>query len=179
MRLHFNYLEVAQIGDAVLALVTTDGSVSLATPNQLAGVSRITRARCREANEHQFSNPDERLAFIRQGLVANRQLANTPDGYGVLNGQKAAEHFIVSRRIPLQNVQAMLLMTDGLAFPGAKNEDELGVVEAVSHVQRKGLVNYALWLVEQEQADSACLRFPRVKVSDDKTGIWISRGGAS
>ena len=177
VRLHFDYLEVAQIGDAVLALVNTDGNVTLATPNQLAGVSRITRARCHEANERKFSSAGERLAFIRQGLLANRQLANIPNGYGVLNGQKAAENFIVSQRIPLQNVQAMLLMTDGLAFPGAKNEDELGVVEAVSHVQRMGLVDYARWLVEQEQADSACLRFPRAKVSDDKTGIWLEAVG--
>ncbi|MBS3986047.1 MAG: protein phosphatase 2C domain-containing protein [Selenomonadales bacterium] len=174
VRLHADYLEVAQIGDAVLALVQADGSVTLATPNQLVGVSRITRERCREANERVFSCANERHAFIREGLLANRQLANTQGGYGVLNGQPEAESFICSRRIRRESVQALLLMTDGLAFPGTEHEDGLGIPEVIAHVQLMGLASYAQWLLEQEQEDRACLRFPRAKVSDDKTGIWLS-----
>lgn len=174
VRLHADYLEVAQIGDAVLAVVQADGSATLATPNQLAGVSRITRQRCREVNERRFTCASERHAFIREGLLKNRHLANTLGGYGVLNGQREAESFIYSRRIQMKQAPSLLLMTDGLAFPGTENEDGLGALEVVAHVQRMGLANYAQWLQEQEQADSSCLRFPRVKASDDKTGIWLS-----
>jgi len=173
VRLGQDHIEVAQIGDAVLALLYNDSSITLATPNQLAAVSRITRGRCREAAERDFASLSERHAFIRQGLLTNRQLANRPGGYGVLNGQVEAEYFIVSRRIPLHNVKALLLMTDGLAFPGAESDDELGVDEVVKHVQRMGLAAYVNWLLGVEQEDSACRRFPRVKVSDDKTAIEL------
>jgi len=36
-----------------------------------------------------------------------------------------------------------------------------------------GLAAYVNWLLGVEQEDSACRRFPRVKVSDDKTAIEL------
>ncbi|MBT9156584.1 MAG: hypothetical protein DDT37_01571 [Firmicutes bacterium] len=180
VRLSDTYLEIAQIGDAVVEILYADGRAVLATPDQLATVSETTRQKCIEARAAGCNSPSELMDFLRPHLVANRRLANRPGGYGVLNGMPAAADFIFSQRIPLADITGVLLMTDGLrtkgTVPFVRDEaDGLGVEAVVKHVHSMGLAGYISWLLSLEQEDSTCLRYPRVKVSDDKTAIWLSR----
>lgn len=70
----------------------------------------------------------------------------------------------------------LLLMTDGFAAL----VDSYGAYDAASLMEAvwaHGLAALAAELRGIEQADSACTRYPRFKVSDDATALWLRIGG--
>ncbi|MDF2961389.1 MAG: hypothetical protein K0S39_3124, partial [Paenibacillus sp.] len=48
-----------------------------------------------------------------------------------------------------------------------------GLEAVVAAVVEDSLQQYANWLISVETEDSECRKYPRFKVSDDKTAIWI------
>ncbi|WP_156934255.1 vWA domain-containing protein [Paenibacillus zanthoxyli] len=99
---------------------------------------------------------------------------NTPEGYSVLNGMAEAEQFFEYGRINRIRLQSLLLVSDGLFYPDeGDTADEDAVKSLVHQVSKNGLTRYAEWLLQIEREDAECIRYPRFKVSDDKTGIYI------
>jgi hypothetical protein len=80
-------------------------------------------------------------------------------------------------RISRSQLKALLIVSDGLFLPSGyrlpNGEAASGMEALVRMVSEKSLGGYAQWLLELEQSDPECLRFPRFKPSDDKTGIWM------
>jgi hypothetical protein len=75
-------------------------------------------------------------------------------------------------RIPVQRGDGLLLMSDGFAAL----VDAYGAYDAAglfAAVEDRGLAAVADELRRIEQEDAACLKFPRFKVSDDATAIWL------
>ncbi|MGK6318650.1 SpoIIE family protein phosphatase [Sphingomonas sp. DT-204] len=79
-------------------------------------------------------------------------------------------------RIPCAPGDDLLLMTDGFAalVDGYAAYDAAGLMAAIAE---KDLAALAAELRGIEQADIACARFPRFKVSDDATALWLRIGG--
>ncbi|UIJ45804.1 serine/threonine-protein phosphatase [Sphingomonas cannabina] len=79
-------------------------------------------------------------------------------------------------RTPCAPGDELLLMTDGFAalVDSYAAYDTAGLMAAVAE---HGLAAVAAELREIEQADIACARFPRFKVSDDATALWLRIGG--
>lgn len=40
-------------------------------------------------------------------------------------------------------------------------------------MKTSGLTDYAQWLVNLENSDPECIEYPRFKISDDKSAVWI------
>ena len=77
-------------------------------------------------------------------------------------------------RISASSVVSLLLFSDGLYMPKPPGEsDRDSAAEIASLVREMGLPRYMAWLTELEESDPDCIRYPRVKKSDDKTAIWI------
>ncbi|WP_341366089.1 hypothetical protein [Yoonia sp. BS5-3] len=70
----------------------------------------------------------------------------------------------------------LLLMSDGFASL-VTDYQRYSAQELAAAVRSDGLARLAEEIREIEEADSACLRFPRFKVSDDATAMWLKIGG--
>ena len=104
--------------------------------------------------------PDESyFAPVARQLLYNRTMANTPDGYTVANGTPDTEAYIHEGHVSLADARSILLVSDGLFYPGH------GMEETFRQVSEHGLAEYAQRLEESERAGQTA--------SDDKTGIWI------
>lgn len=70
----------------------------------------------------------------------------------------------------------VVLMSDGFSclVSDYGRYDAAGLLSAIHN---KGLTQLVQDIRDIEQADSACLRYPRFKVSDDCTALWIRVGG--
>ncbi|QHT63040.1 protein phosphatase 2C domain-containing protein [Paenibacillus lycopersici] len=168
------WIEFAQLGDCMLAVYYADGTIRIATHDQLAHVDDRTKAAWAAAVAGGLSDTAELRARVRHQIVAGRALANRPGGYGVLNGDPACADYLEYGRISSSNVVALLLFSDGLYIPKPPGEsDKDSAVEIASQVRGLGLDRYLEWLTELENTDPACTRYPRMKKSDDKTAVWI------
>ncbi|NBD24451.1 protein phosphatase 2C domain-containing protein [Paenibacillus glycinis] len=174
VRVGSKWIEYAQLGDCMLAVYYADGTIRIATHDQLAHVDDRTKAAWQEGVAAGLTSSAELWAHARSQIVAGRALANRTGGYGVLNGDDACADFVEYGRISVSNVVSLLLFSDGLYMPKPPGEsDRDSAVQIASLVREMGLPRYMAWLTELEETDPDCTRYPRVKKSDDKTAIWI------
>lgn len=160
VRIGHRRIEYAQVGDCTLAAVYEDGSVRVLSRDSVAFLDRLA-----------LNSPAE----LRSGIIArNRLLANTPDGYPCLNGDPRVADYLEYGSIHRIRVQGLLLLTDGLFDLTAHRSDQPDLSRIVSFVLDQSLDDYVDWLVRVEHDDHDCVNYPRFKLSDDKTGIWIA-----
>jgi len=117
----------------------------------------------------------ERPYEVTTQLQRNRQYANQPDGYSVINGEPELLHHLESGRIARQGLKHLLMMTDGIypwlpAYPLAAERSH----HFVQDVIHQGLQVYVDQLSRWEVEDPECRQSERFKMSDDKTGILIT-----
>ncbi|WP_165822679.1 protein phosphatase 2C domain-containing protein [Paenibacillus montanisoli] len=174
VRVSPKWIEFAQAGDCMLAVYYADRSIRIVTNDQLAHVDDRTKAVWAEGIAAGLTSRAELFEYSMPTIRKGRQLANTDDGYGVINGDPAFPDHAEFGRISRTNVKALLLFTDGLympKLPGEPDKDSAGEIAGL--VREKGLPRYIEWLTELEESDPDCTRYPRVKKSDDKTALWI------
>jgi hypothetical protein len=110
-------------------------------------------------------------------IIEDRRVARSRAGQHVL-GVNAAETMAIidTARFDVAIGDELLLMTDGMVAL----VDSYGVHDAPSlfaAVRAQGLAALGTALRAIERDDAACLRYPRFKVSDDATALWVRIGG--
>lgn len=76
---------------------------------------------------------------------------------------------------PVSVGDELLLMSDGFASL-VTDYERYSATELFGSVRSKGLAVLAQEIRDIEQKDATCLRFPRFKVSDDATAMWLKVG---
>lgn len=172
-RVRETYVEYVQAGDCMLFAKYADGSYRRVTRDQVAHVDRITLEKRREAIAKGLTEPGEIRSYLYPTLCDNRKKTNTREGYAVLNGEEEFSRFLEAGRLSRACLVRLYAVTDGLFHTlDGVNPDEAWI-RMLERIDKEGLEAYAHDLVRLEQADPECLVFPRLKVSDDKTGIVL------
>ncbi len=166
---HDDYVEYVQIADCMIFAVYSDGTVQSVTTDGVEHIDQRSLDKWQEGITNGLRNKRELREYVQPVLVENRSLCNCEGGYGVLNGEKEAEAFLVHGQISKINLKALILLTDGLTTSYANEK----WTEVVHRIIRDGLENYAMTLQKIEDEDHECLRFVRLKKSDDKTGLIV------
>ncbi|WP_010277749.1 PP2C family serine/threonine-protein phosphatase [Paenibacillus senegalensis] len=153
-------LRYAQLGDCMILTLNRQDEVRVLTRNQVKGINqRAVEKRERDRNQGLSVAEETFYADSIETASYCRHMANTPEGYGVANGQPEMTAYIESGEIPLTGIKAVLLITDGLFHPDLELED------VIRRVERRGLAAYADEL-DQLEAERGLHR-------DDRTGIFI------
>ncbi len=84
-----------------------------------------------------------------------------------MNGSPEFPLFLEKGTFNRANVENLYLITDGL-YSGAESWESL-----LDNMEAKGLKGYTDELYTREQDDAMLLAVPRLKVSDDKTGMVL------
>lgn len=178
VRISGNYIDYAQVGDCMIVAAYKDGTIRAVSRDQVAPVDFKMKRVLEDGIRQGITAKEELWARIKPMILHNKTRMNTLEGYSVMSGEPELADFIEYGRINRIGLQSLLLVTDGLFPPAADNpERETGMHNAVAdmtaRVTEMTLSGYAEWLLQLERDDAACIRYPRFKVSDDKTGIWI------
>lgn len=174
VRVTNHHLYFAQTGDTMILAVYEDG-VRVLTQPQIEHVDRIALEKWINLIQSGVHSQKELFVGIKEQLKENRHLANTPDGYGVLNGEEDAVEFVEYGRVNRQGLLHVLLFTDGLFFPKEVIPDEAHYWEFIANrLVGKGLKGCIDELVALEETDPECIQYPRFKKSDDKTVMMLS-----
>ena len=169
-----HHLYFAQTGDTMILAVYEDG-IRVLTQPQIEHVDRKALEKWIKMIQSGVHFQEELFAEIKEQLKENRYLANTREGYGVLNGEFDAVEFVEYGRVNRQGLLHVLLFTDGLFLPKEVVPDEAHYWEFITNMLvRKGLKGYIDDLVALEETDPECIQYPRFKKSDDKTVMMLS-----
>ncbi|WCR28833.1 protein phosphatase 2C domain-containing protein [Paenibacillus thiaminolyticus] len=174
-RVREDWIEYVQAGDCMLFAKYADGSYRRLTHDQVAPFDRALLHKRQEALELGIRESAEILRYLLPFQRENRFRANARGGYAVLNGDPELERGMEAGRISRSGLTAIYAVTDGF-FHGVDAEKQEEVwTPMLEAIDRQGLEAYAKRLIEREEADSDCSANPRLKISDDKSGIvWTS-----
>jgi serine/threonine protein phosphatase PrpC len=160
VRFHEKEIHFAQIGDCMIFATTRTGEFLVLTTDLVFGISKRAKQQREKERLEGKTIPNEDYYKIRKNsLTYNRYMANKENGYGVLNGDPAADHFLSTGVLPIEEYRDLLLISDGL-FPKDRNWDRM-----FSQIKKHGLDKYASDLIEYENSNNLA--------QDDKTGIFI------
>ncbi|WP_236561162.1 protein phosphatase 2C domain-containing protein [Pontibacillus sp. HMF3514] len=168
-------VEFIQTGDCMILVVYQDDHVRPLTHLQTEHLENKALNRWIELVQNGVNAREDLMNEVKDILISNRMKSNTPEGYGVLNGEESAIDYTEYGEINKVGLKHLILMTDGLFLPLESvpaNENYWDYV--AQRILQKGLKKYANELMELEESDPECLKYPRFKKSDDKAGLVIT-----
>ena len=165
--------------DAALVRRDTAGVERVSAPGAL---DELDAATLRARQSYLADNPGDHegaVAASADRVRAGRRHANAPGGYWVAQTNPAAARFGATRTTPVENVEDVLLHTDGFdplvenysAFP---NWDA-----ALDHVREAGLAATVERLRAVERADPEMTEHPRLKPHDDAGVVHLAAASRS
>ncbi len=174
IRITDHYVDYAQVGDCMIAAVYNDDTIRTVSRDQVAHIDQQSKAIWEEAIGRGISKREELWELVKPVILGNKSKMNTMEGYSILSGEPELADFIEYGRINRIQLKSLLLVTDGL-FPHTESgrEPEDMIHQLTARIQSDSLTAYADWLFKLESEDKDCQRYPRFKISDDKTGISI------
>jgi serine/threonine protein phosphatase PrpC len=173
VKLHESSIQFVQTGDCMIFAVYANGKIRALTHPQTDHIEQHALKKWADGVRRGIATRAELYQLVKDDLIQNRHRSNQPDGYGVLNGEHAAVDYLEAGRINRANVKQLILLTDGLFMPSAKENVSFPWEETVTPIVENGLHAYADELLHLENSDPECLKYPRFKKSDDKTGMVI------
>jgi hypothetical protein len=117
-----------------------------------------------------IADPRELRVRLDADQRALRARRNTPGGYGVIVADAVCLDFVETQA--LGRPQAILLCSDGL-YRAVDHYSLLDDRSLLVEAARGGLSGLYAELRRIEAEDAACLRFPRLKASDDAAAIAL------
>ncbi|NQX65195.1 protein phosphatase 2C domain-containing protein [Paenibacillus alba] len=175
IRVTETHIEYVQSGDCMIYAKYADGSVRSVTRDHVAHIDYQSKLLWEQGIAAGIQTKEELWAQVKPRIAANKEKMNTLQGYSVMNGDPAAELFFESGKLNRIRLESLILVTDGLFFPVSLADQSNGQAdeEMVNRITAKDLQSYADWLIALEKGDPECIRYPRFKISDDKSGIWL------
>lgn len=160
-------IEWIRIKDSLILIIKKDGSIELL--GEYFDHDLEIMKKWRKAASSRENNIFE---LLKPMTVANRQMANMT--YGAMNGQRAAENFIQTGSYPLDDVEHILIFTDGAFIPkeDPESDDDWSLLADI--FVKSGLEGIKSYVRKIEEADPNCWKYPRFKQHDDLTIVSLS-----
>jgi len=104
--------------------------------------------------------------------AAQRLARNHSEGYRIAESDPEAARHAISRTLPIDKIQALLLLTDGAAAGVTTYSAPSTWPELVHQVASAGARQVLGDLRQLEETDPAGRQWPRAKPQDDQTAIF-------
>ncbi|HEV8389144.1 MAG TPA: protein phosphatase 2C domain-containing protein [Dongiaceae bacterium] len=178
IRLLGSEIEILRLGDCLILLEATDGTVTVMDHPVLALIETDTRRALLDLRARGVTDPKKAFETMMPKLRAQRRRRNLPDGYGVLAAEQSCISVMHVDRMSARGLRRVLLASDGyyrlVDHYGAMSDAEL-----VEETSRRGPDTLLKQLRAIEAADPAAVTYPRLKIRDDATALLIGVGEAN
>jgi hypothetical protein len=175
VRLLGEEIEVARLGDCLVLLEATDGTVTVMDHPVLEQIEAETKRAMLDLRAAGMTDPQQVRDRMIPMLQAQRRRRNCADGYGVLAAEQSCVPMIQVDRVPAASLRRVLLASDGYY----RLVDHYGAMTDTELVRRTGAEGADALLKELraiEDADSLAMTYPRLKIRDDATALLIDVG---
>lgn len=172
-------IDIAQVGDTICLIKRKGGEVELALPLDIQkGDTEILEAAVNLVRDNKYNTVREALLdpSLASAMEKGRQLNNIPDGngQGVINGSPNIYPYISTRTYELEEIDAIILMTDGLLPPTKNPRQQQDWKRLFETIEQFGITHfYYEQVAKLKKEDPDLNKYPRWKQYDDATGILI------
>ncbi|MCC3372917.1 GNAT family N-acetyltransferase [Cohnella sp. REN36] len=168
-------VEYVQAGDCMLLARYADGDVRVLTRNQVADFDRQSLGAKRQLSQSGKLSAEEIAGRMKPVFKHNRDKANAPDGYGVMNGDPALADAMEYGSLSKERITRIYAVTDGMFHLIEYDDDPRKWEKLADRLDAIGIAAYMEELREREQRDASCEQYPRHKTSDDKSAVIVER----
>jgi len=175
VRLRGTVAELTNLGDCCLLYRVDGGPVQRFGSTPLATLEQALLQRLAALRRHDPLRPASELAMRLMPVVREmRRQMNQPGGYPILDPSGEGLADTQQAQVSFQHRFEALLMSDGLyrLVDVFASRDDASLFEQAA--QPGGLSALLDELRGIERADCECSRWPRMKVHDDATGLWLA-----
>ncbi len=169
-RINKDKLECFVLGDVEVNLLNTDSTVESITDRSIQELDQQVISLM--ANNSQRQNEIVFKGFTKvelELLRVNRMKMNTPGGYYILEHDEQAIEKGIYQEYYLNNIDSVLLMTDGFAMLRKKYSK----IALFKELQQRGVKSLLAELRKLEDSDLEMKKYQRLKKHDDATAIFI------
>jgi hypothetical protein len=166
-------LEVLVLGDSTAVIFLRDGRTEVLCDDRLNVIGGPLRQAYQEAlRQGGGFGPElrERLARLQ---AEQMRMRNRRGGFWIAATDPEAADEALHRRFAAEDVEAVLLATDGAA-DGVSVYQLMTWREALQFVRRNGVGSFVAGVEAAEQSDSDARRWPRSKPHDDKSVALVA-----
>lgn len=167
VRIGNDSIEYIQLGDSPIVFIRKDGTFQKISVDHDLETLILWKKLVQEGVED--PRHDQR---IEDQLLSVRRGSNTV--YGILNGDPEASKFVLHDNVPKEEIQSILIFSDGMLIPQENPEEPDNIQKIVQIFKDCGLEKVKDYVREIEKTDPKCLKYPRFKQHDDLTAISIS-----
>lgn len=185
-------LRFAHAGDTGLMVCYADGQVDVATRDKLRRLNYNSALAIASQTALKTDSPLVDVVgdpFVRalqrdhriyHNYVDENGVAVPAQGIGVVNALPALQAYIRTGMVFLEGVQAVLVASDGFAWPAPMHEGPDEYQQRMNmmwrRIQHEGLRGYYKALRHEERQDKKREKYPRFKLHDDATAVlvWLS-----
>lgn len=175
VRVSDHYIDYVHAGDCMIIAQYNNGDLRAITYDQVANIGSQNKKILQDAVKRGVSTRRELEDIVVPKILAGKDKINTAEGYGVLSGELELVNHLEYGRFNRIQLNSLFIVSDGLFLPDEHHNDQQSNMQTLARtIKKMSLHGYAKWLLDLERADEECIKYPRVKVSDDKTGIVIN-----
>lgn len=160
------------LGDSPLVVLTRAGELVVSTDEALEALDARVVELMLERSAGRDLTVAERRALVRDEVLANRRLRNTPGGYWCLDPSGAGLAHARRLTLPRAGVVAVAGMSDGL-FRAFGQYGLASLAEWMGDATCFSARELCERMRALEAADAGLERFPRMKVGDDASLFWL------
>lgn len=167
-------LEYYVIGDCTLIYSQENKSIKEIVDKRLIALEEKILKKMREVSKvNNISILDSRK-LCNDEVISVRKLKNKPNGYWILELDEGAVDKGLYNKIPISNETSICITSDGFSQYYDTFNLSRDYKEFISEVKEKNIENIFNTLYEEQEKDSSCNSYPRLKKRDDASIVYFN-----
>lgn len=172
VRANGDRVDYAAVGDCALIAHSNGNTYTVGLGGEEAGDRSTAKVVVSLQEQNATASPDEIKAHMWPKIRKRRAKINLSDGYGALSITPPPPKFVVTGSLKVAPGDHVLIASDGLTRL-SELYHHYKPAELIDAAISSGLKTLVRELREIEIADAACRTYPRVKATDDATGLLL------
>ena len=171
LKFHKDKIEYLLLGDCTLFAKSKD-DVKIYKDTSLDYFDNLVYTAMSNIENKENITLNEKKEILMPTIISNRLKKNKNDGYWVLEFSKDAAENCISGFIDIEDKIELMLMSDG--FSCAYDKYNIFTKEGMMKVARDKGIDYIYNKVRNiEKEDEVAIKFPRFKIHDDSSCIYL------
>lgn len=167
IKLHETFADYTSSADCVIYTITKNNKVSQIVP-EYCKENESERVKYWQDKYPGVYESDTLPAEMIEAIDNAKSTANIPGGYSVMNGDISFNQSYNRGQFELADLSYILITTDGFY-----DIEKLGLQKYVQKFVEDGLDAMLAYMIKKEMDDIDKVRYPRVKIHDDKAAVLI------
>jgi hypothetical protein len=165
-------IEIARLGDCLVLVETTDGSVRVLDDPMLRDIETHIARAILDLRAAGIMDTQIVRGRMMPMLRAQRRRRNRSDGYGVLAAEQSCLAMMQVAQLSAQTCRRVLLATDGY-YRMVDHYNAVSDTDLLRETERLGADTVLKRLRAIEDGDPQANLYPRLKISDDATAVLL------